>query len=1792
MLKKILLSFYFAGAIIASADVCLGQTLKTSSYTEDTGSLLNPERGFYKHTDSHNGYPSVFANSYNPLTSSELDGFLADDITIVLRLFYIHEFADVDTISQAYIDKMQDDFDLLRTKGMKAIVRFAYSNIQDSLDLNVTPERIDSHLQSVKAVLAANQDVIMVVQAGLIGTWGEWYYTDNFGNAGSITSADYVKRFDVITSLLENVPPAISIQLRTPDYKRRYLEYIGESTSAVSPSEAYNPALVKARLGHHNDCVLSTPDGRIHEITIPKSDFSSLADTLFIGYRGMWDTYGTSDTTLWANSTQSQLPVNTAGLSQYVMGSHDLSSGWDAVDNDVLVDFTNGTVQEFKMADDGTNIYIRVAEGGYLASGKLRFDILLNTDENTATGWADTEYWTSAGADYLIQKYLDSSITLNQHTGSGSGFTWNSATSTISSTIEYTDSFDDQGTFVTTDDIVWVAEDSKYVMQGGETCLPTNQNDCSKSVDRLELHSYTYLNSLYQLDVINKWDTQGCLDNIANNLGYRIKLNSASVQGSVAAGNKLFVSLDVANSGYAAPARLRQLYLVLRDSVTSEEYSIPFESDASDVRMWLSGNTAFNESLVVPVGVPTGTYDLFLNLPDATSSLGTNPKYSIRLANQSTWESGTGFNDLGLSIQVKSAGSGSTPAIVVDGSLTDWSDVDPVGLGTGNVEVVKVHDVEDTLFVSAGGTLGSGFNLYIDADGLSYTGYTGWSEGADYKLSDDKLYRFEFGESWVEIADSVDYEQNSTSFEVKIPKSLLYGLDEIIRVGYENLVSGASSGKAPSSGNLFEYALDYSVVVARPAISITADGSSSDWAYVDPLVQSDSTLKLLKAYDDKTNIYVLVKGSLTNVTSNYDMFMNTDGSTETGLIDNGFWSTTGLDYGLIGGAIYEHDSTTSKTNNGGNPNGWAWSVVSASPNIQTSSDSSTREIVIPKSLLNQLDPGSYVDIGYRKLNSGSVIHKLPASAGLARYTIETPYVKGLESLVVADDVINLDITVQGGVITTYYDVLMDTDDNTSTGYSDGASVNGADYLIQNGIMYSYSGDGTSWSWTSSGVTLTVSDSVIDANISQREISIPKSGISLTNSGDSVKVIYKSIVDWAETARLPLSGMTGYETTKDHIPELETYTISDDGTNVYLTVSGSNVVDTYEAFINIDNNSSTGFIDATWTSMGADYLVKDGLLYSYSGTSNAWGWTSVSSAVNVVTTQETVDTKQRIIAIPRVSMTSLSVNDIITSGYRNIINTSLGAYIPGTGGMKADTIQTAYISDLQEMTITDDQDSVYITVNGGNLAATYDVFINTDESDTSGYYVVEWTASGADVLIQNGNMYDYSGTSHGWGWTSSSYSVAVQDTDLGGGLYERKISVPRDVIASTVLSVAVGYANTSSGTIVAQLPADGALQEFVLSPLELSIGEVGKITNDQSDDYEWTTVSLTNSYTNPVVILSPLSYEDGQPATVRVKDVSSSSFKYQIDEWDYLDGTHDEENFFYLVVEAGVYELGGGVILQAGTTTSDDNWESVSFVESFSETPLVFAQTVSYNDAAAITTRIRWIGDEDFDLKVQEEEGSDGDHASETVAWVAMSEGNGNAGRTYEVDGTSRNYDHIFFEKYFTNTYDDPILFAHMQTSYGGDPCVLRYDDLDADVAYFKVEEEKSANFETRHTNEEIGFLVFDSVGVIKGEEVFQAEARLAEGSMEEELDQTDEYQFNLYPNPVSELLNIDFHLFSEGEVLIDVFGIDGVRYLQFEAEGVEGNQKLSIPVLGLPKGTFVIRMRTKEETFIKHLFVE
>ena len=179
------------------------------NYTASNLNFANPERGSYHYTEAQSG-------NYNLINQNQLESWRTNDnITMIIRIFYLKDFIN-SPISQTYLNNIQTDFDRIRAAGLKCVIKFAYTeNTNDAYDASKT--QILAHLQQLKPYIQNNADVIAIMQAGFIGVWGEWYYTDHFGMPP--TAADYQNRKDIVEAILDILPSNRMIQIRTPKLK-------------------------------------------------------------------------------------------------------------------------------------------------------------------------------------------------------------------------------------------------------------------------------------------------------------------------------------------------------------------------------------------------------------------------------------------------------------------------------------------------------------------------------------------------------------------------------------------------------------------------------------------------------------------------------------------------------------------------------------------------------------------------------------------------------------------------------------------------------------------------------------------------------------------------------------------------------------------------------------------------------------------------------------------------------------------------------------------------------------------------------------------------------------------------------------------------------------------------------------------------------------------------------------------------------------------------------------------------------------------------------------------------------------------------------------------------------------------------------------------------------------------------------------------------------------------------------------------------------------------------------------
>ena len=251
----------FTYTFAIESNTVLGQEFATNTYTVSTEDFPNPERGFYIQEDS-------FASSPTPVTTQlanyrvnglgSLGNTYSAKISLVLRLFYMDAFVN-SPISSNYLASIQADFDSIRAQGDKAIVRFAYNHVTTRPFPEPTKGQILAHIAQLKPLLKKNCDVIAVLQQGLIGAWGEGYYTDNFYTNGQATVQNWLDRADVLSTLLAALPPERMIQVRTPQMKQKFVygPAAPMNSAPLDPTLAFN-GNNNSRIGFHNDCYLAS----------------------------------------------------------------------------------------------------------------------------------------------------------------------------------------------------------------------------------------------------------------------------------------------------------------------------------------------------------------------------------------------------------------------------------------------------------------------------------------------------------------------------------------------------------------------------------------------------------------------------------------------------------------------------------------------------------------------------------------------------------------------------------------------------------------------------------------------------------------------------------------------------------------------------------------------------------------------------------------------------------------------------------------------------------------------------------------------------------------------------------------------------------------------------------------------------------------------------------------------------------------------------------------------------------------------------------------------------------------------------------------------------------------------------------------------------------------------------------------------------------------------------------------------------------------------------------------------
>lgn len=362
---------------------------KVVTYKSSEEIFPNPERGFC----------TQLSRNY---TADLVYSLRAENITVVQRIYVLENFIET-AISDDYLQSIQNDMNLARKAGVKMVIRFSYTERQTGKDASL--DFIKMHLDQLRPVLAANYDVIDYMEAGLIGAWGEWYYSTNKLN-------NTQDRREVLFKILSVLPKERMVVVRTPKYKMDIFNL--NETGWITPDSAFAKTY-RARTGAHNDCFLASEDdyGTYSQVRIKQERYFLNMDNRFVPMGG-------ETCNVFPPKSECPAAINEMAYIHFSILNRDYNKkvlgSWSCMDDvkrrlGYRFRMVNSQIPESLSPGNTLNIQLNIKNDGFASPyNERRCDIILRNNKD------GKQYRISTGDDPRFW-LPDSTITLNVQAG-------------------------------------------------------------------------------------------------------------------------------------------------------------------------------------------------------------------------------------------------------------------------------------------------------------------------------------------------------------------------------------------------------------------------------------------------------------------------------------------------------------------------------------------------------------------------------------------------------------------------------------------------------------------------------------------------------------------------------------------------------------------------------------------------------------------------------------------------------------------------------------------------------------------------------------------------------------------------------------------------------------------------------------------------------------------------------------------------------------------------------------------------------------------------------------------------------------------------------------------------------------------------------------------------------------------------------------------------------------------------------------------------------------------------------
>ena len=373
-------------------------------------------------------------------------------------------------------------------------------------------------------------------------------------------------------------------------------------------------------------------------------------------------------------------------------------------------------------------------------------------------------------------------------------------------------------------------------------------------------------------------------------------------------------------------------------------------------------------------------------------------------------------------------------------------------------------------------------------------------------------------------------------------------------------------------------------------------------------------------------------------------------------------------------------------------------------------------------------------------------------------------------------------------------------------------------------------------------------------------------------------------------------------------------------------------------------------------------------------------------------------------------------------------------------------------------------------------------------------------------------------------------------------------------------------------------------------------EYGSLTNVGES---WQQVVLANSYQNPVVVATVVTPTNSfDPVVTRLRKViPGNTFDLRIQNPG--GNTSDTYEVYYFVAEAGVYDAATyGITMEAVAANSDktsgkSNWSTANFeARTFGQSytnPVILGQVMTSNDSdfsvfwsSRTNSRTTPASATNFAAGKHAAEDTNLTRTDETIGYFVIEAG------TYDLPGgktltAATGSDTVFgmsnsstgyaYNLGSVNAECAVLSSAAMDGGDGGWPVLKQ--SVSGNTIYSAIDEDQIRDTERSHTSEQVAYL---AIGTTTGGSVI---AGMPEQPIEQ--DEAVEGRLDLYPNPATNNLTVEFAQAVEGEVQFSVINFAGKRVMpSLIREADKGTVQLRIDVSDYVPGTYFLQVITSE----------